>query len=144
VRDVHPPQRASQRQPEQRVVARWELFETVKSWPVVNHEPFASPDHARGCCRARVRVSPASRESYLELVPDSRLEPGTVVASFLHDAATDRLRVVFAMQKDEDGWQYLSVRSDGTLLAAGAVPECVRCHAEAVADSLFGLPRGTR
>jgi cytochrome P460 len=44
-------------------------------------------------------------------------------------------------QNTDDGWVYGTVTPDGkTVTSAGKVASCMKCHADAKADRLFGLP----
>jgi hypothetical protein len=45
----------------------------------------------------------------------------------------------WGMEKRAGAWTFLGLSSSGEIIA-GDRWRCQRCHAEAVADSLFGLP----
>ena len=90
---------------------------------------------------ADVRVSAAARDAYLRLTPGVRLPMGTVVAQFQYSQPNNNLVQVFAIQKLADArWQFSVVQPDGRLVEEGNLRLCLRCHAEAVSDHLFGLP----
>jgi len=62
----------------------------------------------------------------------------------LREAATGRRGPWFVMQKGEGGWQYVVVDAQGLVEDEGTLAGCARCHAEAVGDSLFGVPPSGR
>jgi hypothetical protein len=130
--------------PKPRVV--WSRFAEVQSWPAVG-EPFANSGHAGAGTRAVVRVSPAARAAYGHLVKDSELPDRALVALF-HELGPGRPGAVYVMEKVGAGWRFSTYRADGSELeptqaASVSAEGCRRCHADAVADSLFGLPLGT-
>jgi hypothetical protein len=120
---------------------RWDRYDEVRRWPGAHEKPFLSLGHLSSRYSARVIVDPAARDAYLKLVAGSRLEVGSIVAVFHEDARTAQNGPVFAMHKvAADRWEYLVVDPDGTLQKRGQLALCQRCHAEGVADQLFGLP----
>ncbi len=119
---------------------RWTQFDEAKGWPPVNDEPFTSRGHAGGRWTLTVRVSPDARDAYAALTPGSSLPSGAVVAAFHHDPARGRPGPIYVMEKASQRWRFTVVNPDG-LVREGSVALCARCHAEAVADHLFGLPR---
>jgi hypothetical protein len=79
------------------------------------------------------------------LVRDSALPDDSVVALF-HVGADQRPGPVYVMQKSAGTWRFLLLDPVGVVLAPGgptgqATQGCQGCHADAVADSLFGVPR---
>jgi len=124
----------------------WPRFVEARSWPPVG-APFANNGHPGAGAVAVVRVSPEARGSYERLVRDSALPDGAVVALFHREAADGRPGPVYVMEKSGTSWRYLALRPDGTLpesapeAARRAGERCARCHADGVADALFGLPR---
>lgn len=122
----------------------WPRFSEVRSWPPAS-EPFTNRGHAGAGPVAVVRVSPEARDSYAHLVRDSALPDDSVVALF-HLEADQRPRQVYVMQKIAGAWHFLVLDPHGVVLTpAGstgqATQACPGCHADAVADSLFGVPR---
>jgi hypothetical protein len=87
-----------------------------------------------------VRVDPESRAAYSQWVRDSRLAPGAVAVALLRDPKTRTLWVAYAMEKRSDStWNFLVLRGDGTVERSDD-PRCAGCHAEALADFIFGPP----
>jgi hypothetical protein len=87
-----------------------------------------------------VHVMPSALEAYRALTAGKQWEVGTSVAAFHRHG--DEPGSVFAMTKlAAGGWEYVVVAPDGTVEDRGALPLCARCHADAPADSLFGVPR---
>jgi hypothetical protein len=119
--------------------APWSRFEEISALPTVG-EPFENLGHAGAGELAQVRVSPASRAAYEALVRDSAMPEGTVVA--LSHAARSGVDPgsVYVMEKQRGAWSYLVLTARG-VIAEGAASQCSACHAGAVGDSLFGLPR---
>jgi len=137
-----PPHSAAPRAPKPLVV--WSRFAEVQGWPPVG-EPFTNSGHAGAGARGVVRVSPEGRTAYEQLVSDSELPDGAVVALF-HELAPGRPGPVYVMEKAGAVWRFSTCRADGTEFepadaATASTAGCRRCHADAVADSLFGLPR---
>lgn len=79
--------------------------------------------------------------AYRELVPGSRLPDGARIAAMHRVAATGVAASTFVMKRRTAGWEYLVVDSLGRREPGDTTP-CSTCHAEAPADSLFGVPRG--
>lgn len=89
-----------------------------------------------------VRVSKPARDRYLAPTPERAFPEGSVVAQFTKDLDTGGAGPVYAMRKHtKNTWQFAVLGPDGALLDFGPLPLCVRCHAEAPADFVFGLPR---
>lgn len=121
----------------------WPRFSEVRSWPAAS-EPFTNRGHADAGPLAVARVSPAARERYAHLVRDSTIPDDSVIALF-HLQANQRPGPVYVMEKTAGTWRFLQLDSDGVELVAPtptgqATPACRGCHADAVADSLFGMP----
>jgi hypothetical protein len=119
----------------------WTRLAEVRGWGPVNDKPFVSEGHPPGHYLANVHVSPEAREAYLGLMPGGELPVGTVLAELQHDPRRDQPGPIFAMLKMAPGrWEFLAAEPDGRIRERGQLALCVRCHAEAVADHLFGLP----
>ena len=86
-----------------------------------------------------MRVSPNARDAYATLVTDTKLPDTALIALFHQNRDGSEPGAVFVMEKREESWRFLALDSTGT--PAGATDACGRCHAQGVADSLFGLPR---
>jgi hypothetical protein len=120
-------------------VPHWERFEESTGWPLVA-EGIQS-GHGADDLVVRIRVAPPFRSAYVGLVAGQRWPVGMAVAAFHEQRGTHAMGQVYAMTKiADDRWEYVVSRADGALEARGSIPLCVRCHAEARADSLFGLP----
>jgi hypothetical protein len=88
-----------------------------------------------------IRVSPDSREAYRALRPGVTLPDGTVVAALHRDVDSTRPGPVYVMEKQNGSWSFQVLGADGRPAEHGPLTLCARCHAEAPADMLFGLPR---
>jgi hypothetical protein len=112
----------------------WDGWAELSAWPPVIAEPYVSRGHPPGDAPVTLRISPAARESYLSLHVGSELPTGAMVGQFQPDG-------VFVMRKLAPGrWEFVELSKDGHVRDADRRPLCERCHAEAVADDLFGLP----
>jgi hypothetical protein len=88
-----------------------------------------------------VRVSPNAREAYATLVSGGSVPPGTLVAKLHEDRQDGAAGPIYAMNKLGEGrWEFIVAEPTGELRERGQLARCVRCHAEGVADNLFGLP----
>lgn len=120
---------------------RWDRFDEVRTWPRV--ASTVPSDHGVGELQMDVRVAAPYRAAYVGLVAGQRWPVGMAVAVFHEHRGSREPGSIYAMTKSaDDAWEYVVSRADGTLEARGALPLCVRCHGEARADSLFGLPSG--
>jgi hypothetical protein len=125
----------------EREAKSWDKLEEVRAWGPVNEKSFVSLGHPPGTRLADVHVSPDAREAYLALGPGTELPVGSVVAEFQRDGQTGQPGLVYAMHKIAPSrWDYSLVEPDGRIREQGNLPLCARCHSEAVADQLFGLP----
>lgn len=123
---------------------RWDLWSEQRSWEPLHPERFVSRGHANGRFSVEVVASPRARDAYTTLVPGTELPVASVIAKrhFRSDGSTGP---VYAMRKStKREWEFLVLRPDGLIERRGSLPLCRRCHSEAVADSLFGLPRDSR
>lgn len=84
-------------------------------------------------------MSPNARDAYATLVTDSKLPDAALIALFHQNRDGSERGAIFVMEKRGGSWRFLALDQNGT--PAGATDACGRCHAAAVADSLFGLPR---
>jgi hypothetical protein len=121
--------------------ARWDRFAEVSAWPPINERSWASAGHFGGRLAVRIRVSPEARAAYASLTPGRTLPPGSVVAAFHSELRDGRPGPVLVMIKGEAAWEYLALDAEGRIDERGALPLCIRCHSEGVADQLFGPPR---
>ena len=121
-----------------RSVQSWERFEESRGWPLAAADVPSA--HGADEFVVQIRVAPMFRSAYLGLVAGQRWPVGMAVAAFHQRRGTGAADSVYAMVKiAEDRWEYVVSRADGVLEARGSLPLCLRCHAEARADSLFGL-----
>ncbi len=88
-----------------------------------------------------VRVNPESRDAYIALLPGTTLADGTLIAAFHHDPRRGRPGPVYVMEKSGGAWRFSIVSPEGMVEQSGELELCRRCHAEAVSDHVFGLPR---
>lgn len=121
----------------------WPQFARLQQLPVVAQGGVESGGHAADSYSLQVRVSGDAQQAYLSLTQGSALPAGSLVAQ-AHRDASGHAGPIFVMLKDQrppEDWSYLVLDADGHVLRQGALPDCARCHAEAVADRLFGPAR---
>lgn len=116
----------------------WSRFAEIAAWPAAA-EPFANFGHPDAGDQAQARVSPDARAAYAELVRDSVLPEGSIVALF-HSDRTGKAGPVYVMEKQGGTWAYRALTAQGVILE-GAAGRCEGCHQGAVGDALFGIPR---
>lgn len=118
---------------------RWAEFEGARTWPLAA-EPFASRGHGGGHYTVEVRVTPAALPAYRALVPGRTLPVGTEIAAFHRSVDGGAPGSTYVMQKRAEGWAFFATDAAGRVLVGEGVRLCAGCHAEARADSLFGVP----
>jgi hypothetical protein len=116
----------------------WSRFGEIAAWPLAA-APFTNSGHPGAGDEARVRVSPDARAAYAELVRDSAMPDGTLVALFHSDRA-GTAGSVYVMEKQGRAWSYRALTAQGVMVE-GAATRCQGCHQSAVGDELFGVPR---
>jgi len=123
----------------------WPRFAEARHWPLVA-APFDNDGHVGEGALATVRVNPEARASYEHLMRDSELPDGAVVALFHRATAEGPDGSVYVMQKSGKIWNFFRLAPDGRPtdppgIQGKVAGRCARCHAEGVADGLFGIPR---
>jgi hypothetical protein len=82
-------------------------------------------------------VNDLARANYAALVADTVFPDGSLLAELSHNAAGNS----YVMRKNAGVWSYFELDPQGLVLASGALALCAGCHAQAPADSVFGLAR---
>jgi hypothetical protein len=85
-------------------------------------------------------VTPAALPAYRSLVAGQTLPVGTEIAAFHRSVDGGAPGSTYVMEKRAEGWAFFATDATGRLLLGEGVRLCVSCHAEARADSLFGVP----
>ncbi len=123
-----------------RATTPWPEHSQLASWPKVNESPVPSEGHAAGRWVVTVRTSAEVAERYRSLVRGVTLPVGAWVVKEHFDPRTHAPGPVYAMHKvARDEWEFVVATADGMLSQRGTLDACWRCHAEATADSLFGV-----
>lgn len=117
----------------------WSRYAELRSGPPLNAQPFPTQGH-RPALEVDIVVSAEARASYTNLVTDSALPDGALVAELAHDASNPNAHA-WIMTKRAGEWSYLELDAGGRVLEEGRLVRCEGCHALAPADHLFGLPR---
>ncbi|HMI83593.1 MAG TPA: hypothetical protein VK550_05830 [Polyangiaceae bacterium] len=112
---------------------------------------FVSRGHFAGQWTAQVAVNETALPVYTLLAPSSRFDVGSVLVKKHTSTRTSAPGPSFAMSKREAGfypeggdWEYVVLDAEGHLEDRGKLALCARCHAEANADWVFGLPTEAR
>ena len=112
-------------------------------------KPFVSKGHFAGRWNAEVAVNETARSTYMNLGASSRFAVGSLLVK--RHAAASGPGPIFAMAKRDPGffpeggdWEYVVIDATGRLEERGKLAVCARCHAEANADSIFGVPLEAR
>jgi len=109
-------------------------------------KPFVSHGHFAGRWTAEIAVNEPAMQVYTNLAPSSRFGVGAVLVK-KHASTSSTKGPTFAMLKRDAGffpqggdWEYIVLDAEGRLEDRGKLQLCARCHADANADSVFGLP----
>jgi len=122
-------------------VARWAELDVARAWPSAS-AAFPSRGHGVGQYLIDVRVEPRYLGAYRNLSRGQTLPVGTTLAAFHRDRDTGAAASIYVMQKRSDAeWEFSVADDEGRLRPQQSVELCSRCHAEAPADDLFGVPR---
>jgi len=117
-------------------------MQSALTWPHLQSDVH-NGGHAGGPYRARVHVNPQAFEAYASLAAGSELPVGSILVQF-HLDASDRRGPAFVMQKQASlHWSFSVLDSGGRVIRDGELRDCARCHAEGVADFLFGPPHSS-
>jgi hypothetical protein len=114
----------------------------LASTVLVTERPIVSA-HIGHEQRAEIRVSPVARAAYLSLSSDTQFPAGTLLAEQLREADSQRSGAVLALERAGSDWRFLRREADGSEAAPASLDFCRRCHAQAPAAPVFGLPRAT-
>jgi hypothetical protein len=138
---VSPPRDAS---------ARWEGFSQASSFLAIG-KPFISRGHFAGRWKVQVSANEAASQAYATLSPSTRFSPGAVLVKTHSERESGAAGPLFVMLKRDAGffppggdWEYLVTDQEGWIEDKGSLVTCARCHAEANADWVFGLPAEAR
>ena len=108
---------------------------------------FVSRGHFDGRWTVQVAVNEAALATYTNLAASSRFGVGSVLVKKHASTASASPGPIFVMTKRDPSfypeggdWEYLVLDAGGHLEDGGKLALCARCHAEANADWVFGLP----
>ncbi len=112
---------------------------------------FLSRGHFAGRWKARVLANAGASTLYVDLGRSTRFPVGAVLVEQHTDKQTAAPGPLFAMVKREAGffpdgadWEFVVTDAEGWIEDRGPLAVCARCHAEANADWVFGLPADAR
>lgn len=114
-------------------------------------KPFLSRGHFAGRWTAEVAANALAAPLYAELAPSTKFTVGSVLVKKHALASSSAPGPTFALVKREAGffpeggdWEYVALDAEGRVEDRGRLALCARCHAEASADWVFGLPPEAR
>ena len=129
---------------------KWEGFAALGDYRAVG-KPFVSRGHFAGRWQAEVFTSQDAAATYAALSRSSRFVAGAVLVKKHSEKDSRAPGPIFVMSKREAGffpqggdWEWLVTDPDGWIEDRGAIASCARCHAEAGANWVFGLPASAR
>jgi hypothetical protein len=129
---------------------KWEGFADLGAYRAVG-KPFVSRGHFAGRWQAEVLTNQDASAMYAGLSRSSRFSEGAVLVKKHSEKDSHAPGPIFVMTKRAPGffpqggdWEYLVADADGWVEDRGPLPTCGRCHAEAGADWVFGLPAEAR
>lgn len=120
---------------------RWDYFERSKSWAITSR--FRSTGHYHGAYEAEVRIPLRFAKAYSEVPYQKDLPDGLTAAMFHYAPGTAQLTGVLVLSLKHQRWSALILDASGYVLEPRETL-CLRCHADAPADTLFGLPASKR
>jgi hypothetical protein len=109
-------------------------------WPEVGQASPPLGHLGAAGLRLRVRVEPSALSAYAALATEAPLPNGSRLAAF-HESAEGELRSVYVLEREAAGWRALELAPDGTIATSDAA-RCLRCHAMAPYDGVFGVSGG--
>jgi hypothetical protein len=129
---------------------KWEGLAELAAYSSMG-KSFVSRGHFVGRWRAVVSANAAAAPVYTSLSRSSRFPTGAALAKKHTELSTGAPGPLFVMVKRDAGffpqggdWEYVVTDPDGWIEDRGPIASCARCHAEATADWVFGLPVDAR
>ena len=121
--------------------SRWRYADAIRE---LNEVEVAGPsEHLGGTYLRRVRVN-AMAAAYASVASPRPMPPGALVVQE-HIASDGRPMITYAMLKgmlgsapESGDWDFVVLDAELRSEVANSPPACVRCHAEAPHDLLFG------
>ena len=116
----------------------WSEFARLDQLELVGREPVPANNHEPFQWNMRVRITSAALPSYLNWYVQAVMPENTWIVAE-HQARQDNTPgPYYFAHKTRTGWEFGSATPEGYLVVPPNAA-CARCHAEAPADSVFGL-----
>lgn len=115
--------------------AVWPELQAARAWPEAAPASVALA-HRRDGSLVHVRVEPGALSAYLDLAVDSPMPEGARVIAW-HEAPAGQVLDGYLLEKRAGGWSAVVIDEKGALVL-GDHSTCLRCHAMAPTDYLFG------
>jgi hypothetical protein len=117
----------------------WSRYQESLSWQVMR--PAYRTEHGVRKASAVLRASPEAVEAYRSLQLGTVMPHESALTLLVTPEDQGERPYILVMHRDGPGtWKFLTLRADGTLDQADDSGFCARCHGQARADALFGLP----
>ena len=125
---------------------KWEGFASMGDLRAIGR-PFVSRGHFGGRWQAEVLANESASSVYAALSRSSTFAAGAMLVKKHSEKDSRAPGPIFVMIKREPGffprggdWEWLVADAEGWIEDRGAIASCARCHAEAGANWVFGLP----
>lgn len=119
-------------------LARWPDYAAAQAWPEAG-PPSVALEHRRDGSLIQVRVEPSALAAYRGLTVETPMPEGARVFAALTSVRGAPLGS-YLLEKRGGSWSATELNAEGGVVP-GDRADCLRCHALAPADHLFGLPR---
>jgi hypothetical protein len=117
---------------------RWADYAAAQAWPEAG-PPSTALEHRRDGSLIQVRVEPSALVAYRALTVETPMPEGARVLALL-ESPRGRLVGSYLLEKRAGSWTATELDAEGGVVP-GDRSDCLRCHALAPTDHLFGLPR---
>jgi len=116
--------------------AAWADFAAARAWPEAA-PPVIARVHRRDGSLVHVRVEPQGLAAYRDLAVDSPMPSEARVIAW-HETSAGELLGGYLLEKRAGAWAAREIDASGGLVP-GDGAACLRCHAMAPTDHLFGV-----
>lgn len=116
----------------------WSEFTKLDQLALVSREPVPANNHDPFRWNLRVRITPAALPSYLSWHVEAVMPEDTWIVAEHRARQGNAPGPYYFAHKTSTGWEFGVATPEGYLVAPPHAA-CARCHAEAPADSVFGI-----
>lgn len=119
---------------------RWPDYAAAQAWPEAG-PPSTALEHRRDGSLIQVRVEPSALGAYRDLTVETPMPEGARIFASIKSPRGAPLGS-YLLEKRGGSWTATELDAEGGVVP-GDRADCLRCHALAPTDHLFGLPRAT-